>query len=260
MYRPISKMGKLDNCVYVCINLYERGWSGGPRKYFERGIVMRDTPFVERAYNLGLKAVPNFCKLTLEQLEYYEQHLNEIPTALARGFIVPELQVQEKFGLLVDLGVIIVPQDYDHVTRLTRFRKEGGEKFWYYNRDITDEGFTSPSRILRPGDRLWVRVFKQVVLGETTAEERMAFLAMQNASHTGAQGASLVFELKGAQLPKDKGYASFDEKGNLLEDADRSHQVPLVYAYSGGEFSFYLVPFEHTWSVINAFFCFCDVE
>ncbi len=220
---------------------------------------MRDTPFVKRAYNLGLKAVPNFCNLTLEQLEYYEQHLNEIPTALARGFIVPEPQVQEKFGLLVDLGIITVPEGSPG-TRLARFKNEYGDKFRYYNKDVTDEHYPNPSRVLKPGDKLWVRAFEQVVSGETTSGEHMAFLATQHAVHTGAQGASHVFEQKRTQLPKDKGYASFDEKGNLLEDADRSHQVPLVYAYSGGEFSFYLVPFEHTWPVINAFFCFCDVE
>lgn len=47
-----------------------------------------DTPLLKRAYNLGLKAVPNFVVLSQEQIEYYEQHLEELPNAIARGFVV----------------------------------------------------------------------------------------------------------------------------------------------------------------------------
>ena len=47
-------------------------------------------PLVTRAYNLGLKAVPNFVgSLTEEQIRYYEDHLPEIPDAIRRGFTIP---------------------------------------------------------------------------------------------------------------------------------------------------------------------------
>jgi hypothetical protein len=50
-----------------------------------------DTPFVIRAYNLGLKAAPNFASALSEaQIKYYESHLDKIPEALRRGFIVPK--------------------------------------------------------------------------------------------------------------------------------------------------------------------------
>lgn len=165
-----------------------------------------------------------------------------------------------KFDLLVDLGIITVPDDYVHATRLTTFGEKFSDKFWYFNDDITDEHYPNPSRILKPGDKLWVRAFKQVVDGTTTSEDRMAFLATQRAVHTGAQGASLVFEQKRAQLPKGKWYASFDEKKRLWEDADRYHRVPPVTAYSDGYFRFFLVPFELPWCADDAFLCFCDVE
>ena len=48
-----------------------------------------DTPLVKRAYNLGLKAVPNFLALTEDQVAYYEVHLDELPSAIARGFVLP---------------------------------------------------------------------------------------------------------------------------------------------------------------------------
>ncbi len=50
-----------------------------------------DTPLVKRAYNLGLKSVPNFANLPLRVIKYYERHLHEIPEALARGFILPDI-------------------------------------------------------------------------------------------------------------------------------------------------------------------------
>lgn len=52
---------------------------------------MSGTPWIKRAYNLGLKAVPNFDALPEEVIEYYERHLDQIPQALARGFVVGQV-------------------------------------------------------------------------------------------------------------------------------------------------------------------------
>jgi len=237
-----------------------------------------DTPLIKRAYNLGLKAVPNFAEaLGEEQIAYYENHLGELREAIRRGFVLPvaepvaqtdlpaEVLTQVgKFALLVDLGIITVPDDYDHATCLAKFfeRHQGGKKksFYYYNNDITDAHFPNPTRILKSGDKLHVRAFKQVVGGTTTSEERMAFLATQKAIHTGAQGASLIFDQKRDQLPKGKWYASFDGKDRLWADVDGDHRVPFVDAYSDGGFVFDLGLLEDVWSDYSAFFCFCDVE
>jgi len=165
----------------------------------------------------------------------------------------------EKFALLVDLGIITVPDDYEHPTRLTTFGEQNKKEFIFYNKEITDANFPNPSRILKPGDKFHVRAFKQIVGGTTTtSEERMAFLATQNAIHTGAQGASLVFDQKRDQLPKGKWYASFDEKDRLWYAGGR-HRVPFVSCRSGGVFEFSLGGFEVVWSDDSAFLCFCDV-
>ena len=166
----------------------------------------------------------------------------------------------EKFALLVDLGIITVPDDYVHEKRLTTFGKQNRKKFYYYNDDITDKNFPNPTRVLKPGDKLRVRAFKQVVSGSTTSEERMAFLATQKAIHTGAQGASLVWEQKRDQLPKGKWYASFDEVDRLWKDADGYHGVPDVDADSDGDFHFHLGRFESEWRDGDAFLCFCDLD
>jgi hypothetical protein len=167
--------------------------------------------------------------------------------------------LSDKFSLLVDLGTITVPKNYNHATQLATFSTKNRHKFQYYDDNITDEHFSNPSRVLKPGDTLRVRAFQQIVSGATTTEERLAFLATQQAVFTGAQGLSHVFEQKRDQLPKDKWCASLDEKEHLWEDADGDHRVPCVNTYSGGDFDFDLgYFFGDVWNDGYAFFCFCD--
>lgn len=178
------------------------------------------------------------------------------------GCLVPPVapaKTIEKFALLVDLGIITEPGDCVHEKRLTTFGKKNCKKFVYYNGEITDKNFLNPTRVLKPGDKLRVRAFKQVVGRTTTSEERMAFLATQKAIHTGAQGASLVFDQKRDQLPKGKWYASFDEPDRLWKDADGYRRVPQVGCYSNGDFEFSLDSFESVWGGDDAFLCFCDI-
>jgi hypothetical protein len=164
--------------------------------------------------------------------------------------------VDEKFALLADLGIITVPDDYVHGKELGSLDQKD---FYYFNTDIKDKNFPNPSRILKPGDKFWVRAFKQTSFGNTTSVERMEFLAKQNAIHTGAQGASLVYKQKRSVLPKDYWYCSFDEKERLWKDADGDHGVPSVYAHSDGDFRFPLGRFEGVWGSDIAVLCVCDV-
>ena len=164
----------------------------------------------------------------------------------------------EKFALLADLGVIVVPEGYDHATYLASFKEANRKKFHYYNDDISDANFPNPSRILKAGDRLRVRAFHQTARGETSSAERMDFLRDQQAVFTGVQGAALVFEQKRSELPKGKWYASFDEADRLYEDTDLPRRVPLVVAYRHGDFRFDLGYLGSPWNQNNAFLCFCD--
>ena len=164
--------------------------------------------------------------------------------------------VDEKFALLADLGVITVPDDYVHGKELGSLNQKD---FYYFNTDIKDKNFPNPSRILKPGDKLWVRAFKQTSSGNTTSVERMEFLAKQNAIHTGAQGVSLVYKQKRNELTKGYWYCSFDEKDHLWKDADGRHRVPRVVADSAGDFRFDLGYFEYGWGSDSAVLCFCDV-
>ena len=166
-----------------------------------------------------------------------------------------------KFSLLADLGIITVPAGYVHATRLVTANERGVYGEMYANDpNLTDAHFPNPSRVLKPGDRVHVYAYKQIVPGETTSAERLAYLATQKAVYLGAQGASLVLEQKRPLLPKGFWYASFDEKDRLWEDAGGYHRVPCVYACSGGGFSFDLGRFEFVWHGDFAFLGFCDIQ
>ena len=164
----------------------------------------------------------------------------------------------DKFALLAHLGVVTVPDDYVHDRQLAVFRKKHRKKFWHHSSDITDRNFPNPSRILKPGDRLHVRAFEQVVPGVTTSEEHMAFLAGEDAIYAGAQGITVVFDQKRDQLPKGRWYASFDEKSRLWENGGDYHGVPCLVALVRGGFDLDLAAFGHGWDVTCSFLCFCD--
>lgn len=213
-----------------------------------------DTPLLKRAYNLGLKAVPNFLALSAEQIAYYEQHLDQIPEALARGFTI---SLDPRFTLVRTLD-ITVPPDYVHATQLATFKKVCQMTRRDFNDNITDANFAKVTTPLSPGRKFKVKVWKQTVAGATTSEERMVFLRSQKAIFTGAQGASLVFAQKRQELPKGYWYCSFDEKDALWQDAVGYHRVPHVCAHSDGDFDFNLGHFEYEWGDDRCLLCFCD--
>ncbi len=166
----------------------------------------------------------------------------------------------KKFVLLVDLGITTVHADYEHGNQLKKFFEQNSDKLFNINYEITDKNFPNPTRVLRPGDRLRIRAFKQVVGGSTTTEERVDFLRKEKAVFIGAQGASLVFERKCNQLPKCKQYTSFDEKDRLWIDDAGVHRLPNIDCCSNGDFMLRLGDFEQSNRSDVALLCFTEVE
>ncbi len=219
---------------------------------------MGDTLGIEKPYlRLAGMITGNLGSLSDEVVKHFLDNAVEIPEALVRGFVLPVITPVEKFALLADLGIITVPANYDHATRLDSFRKNNWEKFYSYNDELTDTNFGNPSRVMKPGDRFRVKVFKQTVGGTTTSEERLAFLKSQNAVLTGAQGASLVFGEERGHLPKGYWHSSFDEKDRLWKSVAGYHRVPSIDARSSGYFDFRLGHFESVWDDSHTVLCFC---
>jgi hypothetical protein len=166
--------------------------------------------------------------------------------------------VRENFELLVDLGIVVVSKNYEHASQLASFKKVNHGNFVACHSNITDENFAKPTMQLVPGSRLHVRAFKQIVSGPTTSEERMAFLSTQKAIYVGAQGASLVFEQKRAELPKGYWYVSFDKKEALWIDGIGYYRVPGIRADPDDVFIFDLLSFQKQSGKCDAILCFSD--
>lgn len=197
-------------------------------------------------------------RLQLEQCRRERSSRGEFSSP-EKSDVVPS----DKFTLLVDLGIITVPDDYNHASRLTTFAAQNREKFTRYDEIISDANFPNPSRILKPGDKLWARVFQVTTsFAFATSAECMSFLASKKAIYTGAQGASLVFEQKRGQLRENTLYLSFDEPDRLYHhDTDYYCLLMVgVNQYSSGDFMFRILNLANDWAGgRSCILCFCDV-
>ena len=162
----------------------------------------------------------------------------------------------EKFVPLADLGIVTVPEKH----QLAAFRKENERFFWHYNEAITDAHFSNPTRTLKPDDRFRVQVFRQVVSGATTSEERIDFCRRQEGNaFVGAQGISLVFGQRRDLLPRGLWYGSLDHRKHLWRDTSGCHGVPNLVVLSGGGFDLDLRCFEQPRDEGYAFLLFSDL-
>jgi hypothetical protein len=166
----------------------------------------------------------------------------------------------KEFAVFADIGIITVPDDYVHESRLTTFEMEEYLDMNLHNTDISDANFQNPSRILKPGDRLHVRALAQVAGESASSDECMVFLSRLGAVYPGAQGASLVFEQKRQQLPKGRWYTSLDRKEYLWNAHARGHGVPCIIARGEGGFDFRLARYEDGLGAHTAILCFTEVE
>lgn len=156
---------------------------------------------------------------------------------------------------------LTVPQNYTHGTQLAtfaEFAKNKAEKFYNYNQAITDKNYAGATHQLVPGKTYGVKIFG--IKQQVTSEDCMNFLASQRAILVGAQGISLVRQLKKNEFPVGKWTASFDEKDALWEDADGYLRVPGVGRDSGGVWCFLLGGFGIDRNDGHCLLCFCDLS
>lgn len=128
-----------------------------------------------------------------------------------------------------DFATITVPAEYNHERRLEEYRIDS----FHRNDGIRCPDFGEPSRILKPGDNLRVRLFRQTTQGVLTLEERREFFDAQGAVHVGAQGASLIAEVLGERLTNNYWHVPVDTG----EESSSEHVQglrPCVYRFFEG--------------------------
>ncbi len=189
-----------------------------------------------------------------------QQVINSGGNKLARAMraaLTTGVVVDDRFEL-VDSFDVVVPDGYDHATRLGTFWREHGEEFDCYNPSITDENYSGATNKLVPGRGFRVKVFQ--IRGVVSSDDCLAHLRSQKAVLVGAQGASLAYEQGKNMLPVNRWSVSFDDKDALLEDPSGWHWVPDVLRHSDGSFRFNLGQFELNWNDGFCLLCFCGFE
>ena len=151
---------------------------------------------------------------------------------------------------------VVVPEDYDHATRLAKFSDEYRKELNYYSDAITDENYSRATTKLVPGLKFKVKIFQ--IKEAVTSMDCLEFLKNQRAVLVGAQGASLAYEQGKSELPVNRWSVSFDEKNTLWQGTDGRHGVPCVRRFSADGFGFGLGFFNNDWNFISCLLCFCD--
>ena len=172
-------------------------------------------------------------------------------------------QIQSKFVLLHDLGVITIPVNYVHQTCVSDFLRKNGIHFDYVNGNISDENFRNPTRILKSGEKFHVHAWRQ--LNDTNKKifpaECMRFIDSVNLKSRwlGVQGATVVFDQKRECLPKGRCYSSFDEQEKLFLGSDGRWRFSGIDACWNNRFCFNLTPFDRECFSAGAFLSYLEV-
>jgi len=177
---------------------------------------------------------------------------------------------EPRYSVWADLGIIIVPNDYEHRTRLDLFSERFSQDFECgFDIGIADKNFPLASSYFDPGKKYLVRIMKQVTPGRTPHGERMAFLKTMGAVFPGIRGLSLVWELKKDML-KDLALQTFhlvslDWETVLWHKPGEGIQMPGILFNSkqaGGNCQFYMSSFDYRdkRDADEMFLCFTEVK
>jgi hypothetical protein len=125
--------------------------------------------------------------ITLSHLEWFTG-LNKTQRDMLSGADLSKLS-DNRFEL-INTFEVIVPEGYDHATRLGSFKKAHKKEFYYFNDAIMDENFAKATTQLTPGRKFAVKVFQ--INTTVTSEDCLAQLKRVKAVLVGAQGISLA--------------------------------------------------------------------
>ncbi len=194
---------------------------------------------IKRAFGLGLKVVLNFEKLSEEVLEYYEQHLDKIPAALERGFVIPQ---QEEKPIKSPLTFSVIA-----TTTLGRVAgKKTKECFtgkWYAYRDSDFDGWLGKQQPDAPACTISVcAVNKDWIF----AEAARALPGVEQTSDIAALGRSLIANGYTMTLPQAEEMVEATERGEsaglrtdgygnffFVETGDAENPVSVGYVDRG---------------------------
>ncbi len=181
---------------------------------------------------------------------------------------------------LVNSFRFTVPADYIHDKQLTLFaalrqkkmakarereRQEEespadlADRVVYYNSHLTDHNYMKATGRLIPGKAYGGRIFQIKPGLRATSPECLQLLVRQKAILVGAQGISLVQQLKKDVFPRGKWTISFDEERGLWRAGCGDLRVPGMCPDADG-WRFGLSSFEGDWGEANCLLCVYDLD
>lgn len=206
----------------------------------------------------ALRQLPRPGELDQVTAEGWSKNQKALKEALARTLLPEGPAASDGRFKLLNTFKLKVPEDYKHATQLASFKKKYRKEFYGYNDNITDENFAIVTDKLMPGETYELKIFG--INQPVSSEDCLALLKMQPRIRlVGAQGISLVRQLKKEEFPVSKWVISLDNKDALWKDADGDHWMPCVFRYSDGDWYFNLDYFEGDWSGGYCLLCFCDL-
>ncbi len=177
----------------------------------------------------------------------------------------------------------VVPDDYNHDTQVDSTIEEARKNKYVKEIDenFTDNAFSRVSDKLLPGKKYQARIFRKVLWLSTEIQEAddwtsrdgsnqfsVLFLKKHKALFTGAQGLTLMWNLKGAEFfGYHKTFVSFDDKDLLnlaqkgpLELAGRYPGVPRTLSMHNKDIRFGTQPWFRTCGQFYRVLCITTSE
>jgi hypothetical protein len=165
------------------------------------------------------------------------------------------------FSLLWDLQ-LTVPENYNHSNQLASFSKKIRGSLYVLDPKINDLNFSKATTILEPKRKLIVKLFLLREKMWLNSSFCLELLHKEKAIFTGAQGASLVLEFLGNELPACKSFISLDEKNALYQCQNESSapdcMLPRIKRESKNSWSFLTQKFNHPIRRKQGVLCFFD--
>ena len=174
--------------------------------------------------------------------------------------VLYQTESANRFTLFQDLGVIVVPPDYQHKC-LDSFIKANREQFSDVNDAITDANYSVRATTqLTPDRKISVKVYSHAPgVDSTTLIGRINFLRAQPGNvFLGAHGIPLIWNMRG-EFPKGSMHCSFDELDALWKDSEGDPKVPYLLRDPRGGFDFRLCSSKNDFGLHFYLLSFCDV-
>lgn len=180
-------------------------------------------------------------------------------TQLPGNFMKDIEVVNDPRFVLVTHFEMNVPKSYTHEEQLDGFRFRNGPLFKRFSASLSDKTWADAAEPLIPGKTYEVRIFS--FAEEVTYQECKKFCKDKGALLAGAEGLSLLWEMKKERLPLDKALLSFnsaDAYPTATKEKDHIYILPFIARFSNGSWWLELITVKKK---LNSDYCLvCFIE